>query len=284
MANQDTWYHSMNGVDKKGPFTWDQLLAANMRGEIPPGTLVWGPHLPGWISLEEAQKGIPKEFCRFCGGQVPSGSPTCPGCGKELRSGQVIDKQAIAEKVKEAALDAKASLQSLALNPIGKLKPSHDALPPNRILAAGVVFGIIFSILLAISISMWNKNLGNLVYDLSYIQILIAGFVPFIGCTLSLTLIRMISKAKGEFASDCYISGTTLLPFGIAAFVSALLGQANVEIILILMVTSFCYTVLILFTGLVEIFNMSKGISSLLISFILIASAWIDKVILTSMA
>lgn len=283
MTNQESWYYLNDGQDQKGPLSWDQILEAHQKGLIAGGTLVWAQHLPGWIPIEEVERIVPKVYCQFCGQQISFGAVACPHCGKEVHSSQLIDKQAIAEKMKEAARDATTSLQSLALDPIGKLKASHDALPSNRILAAGIVLGVLFSVLLGISISIWNKNLGNFLDNISYFKVLFAAFVPFIGCTLSLSIIRMISKGKGEFSSDCYISGTALLPFGIAMLVSSLLGQGNLEITLILMVTAFCYTILILFTGLVEIFQLPKGISSLLISFILVASAWIDKVILFSM-
>jgi hypothetical protein len=64
--------------------------------------------------------------------------------------------------------------------------------------------------------------------------------------------------------------------------ISTVIGVGNIEVSLILFTVSICITVMILFNGLTRIEELSDKSASYIVPLMLLGSAWIAKIILTS--
>ncbi|MFZ9935237.1 MAG: hypothetical protein ACO3EU_07590, partial [Arenimonas sp.] len=87
---------------------------------------------------------------------------------------------------------------------------------------------------------------------------------------------------KGDFASYFFISGGSLLPLSIVFLISAIIGIKNIEVSFILSTIAICMTVMILFNGLTRIEQLSDKAASYAVPLIILISAWIAKIFLTS--
>ena len=113
-------------------------------------------------------------------------------------------------------------------------------------------------------------------------KVVFLGIVPFASLTGACALARAIFRGTGRFAGDVYTAGAVLLPTGIMVLVASLLGAANLEVILILYLFALTYSILMLYAGCSRIGNISEAGAAPAVPIILLLSAWITKIIVTS--
>lgn len=203
------------------------------------------------------------------------------------------DSQAdiMARKAKEAAFsagtDAWVAFKIMMGNPVGGLKAAAEGLGGMRAKAAGIVFGAIFDIcvvlgvrLLAGSASFLFRSRSesfpfSLAIKLFVIGIVILAIVVAVSATL-----RRIFHGVGSIDSDIFLAGASMLPIGIALVLGGILGYANSEVILVVMVFANSTTVLMLYSGLTKMHGISETAASIAVPLILLFSAYACKVIL----
>jgi ABC-type multidrug transport system permease subunit len=112
--------------------------------------------------------------------------------------------------------------------------------------------------------------------------VLFLGLVPFASLIGACALARAIFRGKGRIAGDVYTAGAVLLPSGLLVLVAALLGAANVEVILILLLFALTYSILILYAGCSRIGLISEAGAAPAVPIILLLSAWITKIIVAA--
>lgn len=180
-----------------------------------------------------------------------------------------------------SAKDALHTIKTLLPNPTGEFSLAFEALGAKRALWVGIIYGGVFAFCLICAtyflLSEWARPQGFS----GFITILIISAVPFISFLGAATVIRKILRAEGTLGHDSFVAGTALLPFSCAVLLGALLGLGNIEVTAIFALFATCLTILMLFTGLTRIFKTSERAATLAVPLMILASAWISKVIYT---
>jgi hypothetical protein len=238
-------------------------------------------------------------FCTECGGQLDANGQ-CPACagqsllvqpqlataavpsggtlfGIALESQPRVAPQVTA-KVKEASRDATKAFKTFAMNPVGGLPVAFAELGLPRALGVGIVFAVFSIVCVFIGVyialpSFSKPDLGD------SIKFLFFGAVPFLSLFAASAATRKVFGGKGSFHGDCFIAGAALLPFGFLIFLSSLLGLANLEIAVLLLVFALCYGILMLYTGVTRISLVSESRAAFAVPVMIIVSFWLTKII-----
>lgn len=235
-------------------------------------------------------------FCAHCGQAMIADALTCEACGKPQvvpsQTSQVADVgQLVASHAKQATSSALAAFKTFAVNPVGGLRPALDELSPRNTLGAAIVFALFFAICLVIGTRraatsgqsiLGAMGGGNLEMSLGVFKLLLCGFVPFVGFFGAGWIARKVFRGKGNLEGDAFIAGAALLPVAFLLLITGVLGLANIEVLAILSVFALCYVVLILHTGCRDISSIAEPGATLAVPVILLASAWLSKVILVA--
>ena len=231
-------------------------------------------------------------FCGKCGTKNDEAAINCTACSEPLKvhtasGGFQADKAK--EQVKETMDAALTTAKALGLDPVGGLLKAYQALGATRSLGVGLAFGLVFSLLVVLTVYKipFEEILG---FDLigkfgvtGFLKVMVIGFTQFLSLSIACLIGEKIGRGKGNFSSNCFISGVALLPIGIVSLISTLIGYGNVEVTFILVMISICMTVMVLFAGLTRIGELSDKAASYIVPLILIVSVWITKVFLTAM-
>jgi len=226
-------------------------------------------------------------FCTKCGVKNEDQAMACIACGEALKvqnAGRKFDADKAKEHVTKTANDAWAALKSLGLDPVGGLLQTYQTLGPVRALSVGVAFGLAFAVFFVLAaykipqIDMIPATKGLS----GFLKILVVGFTPFLSLTTACVIGAKVGNGKGDLACKSFISGVSLLPLLIVSLISAVIGIGNIEVSLILFTVAICITVMILFNGLTRIEELSDKAASYIVPLMLLASAWIAKVFLTT--
>jgi len=243
-------------------------------------------------------------YCRNCGQNVPAGQSWCGVCGIQMAAGGAANPAAgyyappapppvswqISQQVKARSKDAWDGILLLAKSPVGGLPQSYNMFEPARALQVGVAFAVICEALFLLgayiatsrAAGLFRVGIGNLTAG-TLLKLLIAGMVPFASLAGAAALARTVFRGSGEVAGDVYTAGASMLPLGIAAFVAALLGVANLEVAGVLSVFALSYTILMLYSGSSRIAGIPEAGAAPAVPVMLIVAAWLTKVIVVAM-
>jgi hypothetical protein len=206
----------------------------------------------------------------------------CSNCGSAV-GGANATAGATAERVKTASKDAMGAFLGLLGNPVGGLAPAARSLGSSRTLGVGIVFGLVFAVLFTMAL---HKGMGMLLGfgfgGDALFRIFITALVPFVALAAAGFGVRSVSGGNGGLGEDAFLAGAALLPFGAVTALAALLGMANLEVIMILNVFALCFTVLMIYAGLTEIYGLSVRAASLWVPGMFLVSFWLTKVIATA--
>jgi len=222
-------------------------------------------------------------FCSKCSATNNDDSKICTSCSFQFESkGFQADKTK--EQVKVAMDDAWATFKALGLDPVGGLLNAYVGLGKVRSLGVGLAFGIAFALCFVISVyqTPYFRFLPNMSGLGGFIKLFIVGIVPFIALTTACIVGEKVGHGKGGVPSNGFISGVALLPLGVVFLFASIVGVANIEVIGTIAIVGICMTILTLFAGLTRIGEVTEKIASISVPLMLIASAWISKVILVS--
>lgn len=220
--------------------------------------------------------------CRSCAGrgflaqsQSASASPVGVGVlGTMDRPGA----PQVSAKVKAASKDATAAFKTFATNPVGGLPAAFANLGTARAVGVGVVFGVVSVLCVFIGIyialpSFSKPDIGDSIKFMAF------GAVPFLSLFAAAAATRKVFGGQGSYHGDCFIAGAALLPFGFLILLTGLLGIANLEISLLLLVFALCYGILMLYTGITKISLVSESRAAFAVPVMIIVSFWLTKII-----
>jgi hypothetical protein len=234
-------------------------------------------------------------FCKSCGRVLADTLRFCDGCGTDVDGGGAGAatplSQQIGSEVKARSLDAWQGVKLFAKSPVGGLPESFERFDDRRAIQVGIVFAITYEIALLLGALIFKSKAAGLlggfvpIGELSAEQLfklLFLGLVPFASLIGACALTRAIFRGTGRFAGDVYTAGAALLPTGFLVLLAAILGVANWEIILILVLFALTYSILILYAGCSRIGCVSEAGAAPAVPIILLLSAWITKVIVVA--
>ncbi|HXO26757.1 MAG TPA: molecular chaperone DnaJ, partial [Thermoanaerobaculia bacterium] len=90
---------------------------------------------------------------------------------------------------------------------------------------------------------------------------------------------RQIFRGKGRFAGDVYTAGAALLPWAFLVLAAALLGVANIEVIVVIWLFALTYSILMLYAGCSRIGGISEAGAAPAVPIMLLVTAWITKIV-----
>ena len=244
-------------------------------------------------------------FCRSCGRALAENLHFCDGCGTKVNGGGAgaalpLTRQ-LKSEVQARSLDAWQGLKLFAKNPVGGLPESFAMFDDRRAIQVGIIFAIIYEIALFSGVLIFKSRVANLLggtYPASLLsgilphgeltaaqlfKVLLFGLVPFVSLIGAGALARAVFHGKGRFAGDVYTAGAVLLPSGLLVLVAALLGVANLEVIFILVLFALTYSILMLYAGCSRIAGIPEAGAAPAVPIMLLASAWITKIIVTAL-
>jgi hypothetical protein len=220
-------------------------------------------------------------FCQKCGTQIPDNAVACSSCG--VSTAPPNPTALAADTVKAASKDALQAFKMFASNPVAGLSVAFESLGQARALGVGITFGALFSLCVLFGIYQLLPEWGRPPGFGGFIKILVVAVMPFISLFGVSVLGRKAFRGEGGFGHDSFIAGASLLPFGFVALLAAILGLGNMEVIAVFTVFTVCLTILMLFAGLTRICKISERSATIAVPLMLIASAWLSKIIYTAM-
>jgi hypothetical protein len=234
-------------------------------------------------------------FCGSCGRSLAENLRFCDGCGADVNGGGVGSSTPLSAQlkteVKARSLDAWHGVKLFARSPVGGLAESYSMFDDQRATQVGIVFAIIYETALMLGAFIFKSKAEGLmggflpIGELTATQlfkVLFLGMVPFASLIGASALARKIFRGEGRFSGDVYTAGAVLLPTGVLALLASLLGAANVEVILILVLFALTYSILILYAGCSRVGLIPEAGAAPAVPVILLLSAWITKIIVTA--
>jgi hypothetical protein len=130
--------------------------------------------------------------------------------------------------------------------------------------------------LFGIGIRVGNASIGTI------FKLIVVGLVPFGSLVGAAALARAMFHGTGILAGDVFTAGASLLPFGVAVLVAALVGVANFEVIVVLFAFALSYNILMLYSGCSRIAGIPEAGAAPAVPVMLLISAWLTKVIIAA--
>jgi len=181
------------------------------------------------------------------------------------------------DRAKVAAQDALQTFMKLIYNPVGALPDAYSALPGQKAIAVGIVFCVAFTLCMVFAggtiISALTGGFGSMgsMGFKGFLLVLFTSLAFGAGVGIGNYLARLAFKGQGAVSFDVFLGGATLLPIGIGALVSSLLGLIGIGGIIgqLPAMVGACLGILVLFTGLNRIAGIKEGPSSYLVAAVL---------------
>jgi|CXWL01.1.fsa_nt_gi hypothetical protein len=176
---------------------------------------------------------------------------------------------------KAAAQDALSTFMKLIYNPVGALPDAYRSLAPPQAIGVGVVFILVAVICLLVAGGGVISMLGGVVSSSMGFKGFLMGLGVMLGVAAGIAagsfLARMIFRGEGNLAFDIFIGGAALLPLGLGALVSYLLGLIGIGGVIgqLPMLVGVSLTILVIFTGLARVAGLKEGLSSYLVAVVL---------------
>jgi hypothetical protein len=236
-------------------------------------------------------------FCMSCGRALAENLRFCDGCGATAGGGAAVTRVAplgeqITSEVKARSRDAWQGIKLFARSPVGGLPESFRLFDDRRAMQVGIAFAVLYEIALFIAGLIFKSRAQGLLGGVLPIgemtatqlfKLMVLGLVPFASLIVAGALARQIFRGNGRFAGDVYTAGAVLLPSGLLALIAALLGAANLEVIMVLALFALTYSILMLYAGCSRIAGISEAGAAPAVPIILLLSAWITKVIVVAL-
>lgn len=255
-------------------------------------------------------------FCSKCATQNPDDSGFCIKCGNTLAlaSQSAVGQSIPSYRTTTASQDAINAIKKFAANPVGGLKPAYESFDKKRALEVGIFFLVFYELCILLGMFIVYEryqqaigsfgNFGNMgdIGSMGLLNLLnpfIIGFgndkmgnlfklilglaVPFVSIAVSSAVARNLFRGEGRMEGDIFIAGSALLPMGFLILLTSILGMANIEVIFILSIFAWCYTILMIYTGCTKISNISDSGSAIAVPLMIMLSAWLTKVVFASL-
>ena len=217
-------------------------------------------------------------FCPKCGTQLPDGSIACSSCGTSFAAPRAGAAAGVAgERMKAASADAFGAFKTFMGNPVGGLADAYAALGPAKAMGVGLTFGVVFAVCTMIAtyrIMPFRPDGAK-----GFFLILLFAVIPFIALMVSALAVRTVFRGEGAPGSDSFLAGAALLPFGFFLIIASLVGLGSIDLLYFLSLFAVCLTILMLFAGITRIYRISERGATIAIPIMLIATAWLSKVI-----
>lgn len=155
-------------------------------------------------------------------------------------------------------------------NPGGGLLPAFSRLNNQQLKSVGIIYGVFSSFCFICSYFMTGLPLESFVW-----QLFLIGTIPFVILIITSSFMRCLGHHRGNFATDIFISGTTIAPL---AFISVLIGFFPLSFFpLMIPLTLFgiTYCILTLYVSYVQLLNLTEAKAVLFVALMTVINSYI---------
>lgn len=226
--------------------------------------------------------------CPQCGKTLNPGVTFCGDCGAPIKNAEV-QPAAVAPspgsiRFRSLSLIAWKVLKAVALNPVEELPTVFRGLRGREALETGFVFAGLFDLCAVIGLYLILPRWAGEPGFGDVLKLLLLGIVPSAAITGASILARKVFQSSaGTIESDVFLAGVSLIPTALVLLVAGLLGAANIEVVALVSVFAFSYTILILYTGCTQISEISKVRAVPAVPIIILIGGWFSKIVFATM-
>jgi uncharacterized membrane protein YhaH (DUF805 family) len=225
-------------------------------------------------------------FCSHCGTAADGTAANCLGCGVELQSQPRIVLNA--DRAVAASREAIRAVKLLLVDPVGSIGAAYDALGTRQATDAGIVFSAAFIMSCIFAIKMISRfSSGLLAFSIGIkevLQVMLVAAVPVASLIAIFSAIQLATTKTHDLSRSMFAGGAALVPIALFNVAGSLLGAANGDVVALIGLYALCYTVLLLYAGCRAVLKSSSALSAAAVPLILIATAWLTKIILFATA
>jgi len=227
-------------------------------------------------------------FCSQCGSPADAAAAACAQCGFDF----AVARPAInAERVGAASRDAFRAITLLLRDPVGSIGAAYDAFTPRQVLDVGITLCAAFIVSCVIATRMiagaaQRFGGGFVAFNIGFKEVittLLVGSVPVGSIVAILTFLQVIAKKPRDLRRALFAGGAALVPMAFLNVLGGILGMANAEVLMLVGLFVLCYTVLLIYAGCHLVIGISSAWSAAAVPVVVIATAWLTKIILVAM-
>lgn len=281
-AESDEWFFLNADQQQQGPLSRTQLLDMHRQGTLRDDTPVWTRRMAEWTPFAEALDG-----------------------DGALRRRPRRD---------ERGQPGSQAFVAFLKDPVGGLPGLCEALGPSYAFGMGLLFCGVFILfaLLGFILLLYRLDLlrgfpGEAPFGFPFgeqqfrpaprpgpprgsLAIQAEVLIRFIGLTMlgiasliaAISIIRIVTRGSGNFGCDVLSAGSALLPMGLLWPVFGVLGPANMEVVIFLLILVSCLTLLILNSAFTRVIKLSDQGVILAMPVTVVLTLWLCKVAVTS--
>ncbi len=165
-------------------------------------------------------------------------------------------------------------LMSIAIslfNPGGGLLPAFSRLNRQQALEVGIVYGGFSNFCFVASCHMIWQGIEFYIWEL-----LLVGITPFVGLAISGNIIRAFERNSGNFATDIFIAGVTLIPLSLVFLLIGFIPLSAIPLVLMMLMFGFSYAIITLYSGCTQILNLPERKAIFTVFLMLLISSWLS--------
>lgn len=187
----------------------------------------------------------------------------------------------------------------LLKDPVGGIAKSFAMFDSARAMMVGLIFGGVYAVAATIgAVLLFNSIMGIFAVAMGggvgvpgaafgggptfgmIVRMFVLYVVQAAALMAGVLLTRMIFKGAGDLKSDIYIGGACLLPAAAGVLAGALLGYVSFWLLLLPYLFAGCYTILMLYSGCLNIVKIAEAKAAFAVPVVLGISAVIVYVVL----
>lgn len=169
----------------------------------------------------------------------------------------------------------------LDYDPVSNLPRAYASLNAPQATQIGTLFAFISAALATLGVFFLIE--GSVIGSFTELSIddLLPFFFSFVILFASLSishfLVRSFFDKDLDFSPDIFVSGVCSLPFGIAALASGIVGLFSFSIVMVLLLISFCYIMMIIYSSLTHISDVPNKIAIPSVPMVVAGCAYLSK-------
>jgi hypothetical protein len=169
----------------------------------------------------------------------------------------------------------------LDYDPVSNLPRAYSSLTAPQAVQIGSGFAFISAVLATLGVFFLIE--GSVIGSFTELSVndLLPFFFSFVILFGSLSashfLVRSFFDRELHFSPDIFVSGVCSIPFGIAALMSGIVGLFSFSIVMVLMLISFCYIMMIIYSSLTNISGVPNKIAIPSVPLVVAGCAYLSK-------
>lgn len=181
-------------------------------------------------------------------------------------------------RMKDTAVE---TFDRLDYDPVSNLPRAYSSLSAPQATQIGSLFAFISAVLATLGVFFLIE--GSVIGSFTELSLddLLPFFFSFVilfgSLSLSHFLVRSFFDRELHFSPDIFVSGVCSIPFGIAALLSGIVGLFSFSIVMVLMLISFCYIMMIIYSSLTNISGVPNKIAIPSVPLVVAGCAYLSK-------